>query len=279
MPRRSCANSTPTPEPPLLDIYNKPPCNLAGLSVLVTRPAHQSEGLCELIQTTHGRPVRFPTLEILGPGDKHAARAQLEAAKHVDVLIFVSANAVQYAFPLLPEQLPFDVAIGAVGRATAKALDEVGLDPTLVPARMDSEGLLALPGLRDMQGKSVMILRGNGGRELICDTLRERGARVEQVEVYRRALPQRPAGAANLVKNWSQLVDVVTASSNAVLDNLFTLLGDEAEPLLQSTPLVVVSQRMAEHAVQRGCEVIYVAASARDKDIVETLCEVNEDVA
>lgn len=259
--------------------YAEPPCNLAGLSVLVTRPAHQSEGLCEQIQQAHGRPLRFPTLEILGPSDKHAVRAQLKSASHADVLIFVSANAARYAFPLLPEQLPFDIDIAAVGRATASALDELGLEPTLVPERMDSEGLLALPALADVRGTSIIVLRGNGGRELIADTLRDRGAEVMQVEVYRRALPQRPAGAANLVNNWPRLVDVVTASSQAVLDNLFTLLGDSAAPLIRTTPLVVVSQRMAEYAVERGCEVVYVSATARDRDVLETLCEVNEDVA
>ena len=256
-----------------------PPCNLSGLSVLVTRPAAQSDHLCDLIEQAHGRPVRYPAMQILGPADKHAAGRQLAAASDAGLLIFVSANAVHYAFPLLPEQLPLDVDIAAVGGATARALGEVGLDPTLVPERMDSEGLLALPALHDVTGRSVFILRGNGGRELLGDTLRERGARVEQVEVYRRELPQRAAGTDNLLRNWSQLVDVVTASSQAILDNLFTLLGDAGAQHLRGTPLVVVSQRVAEHAVERGCEIVYVAASARDRDVVETLCEVSEDVA
>ena len=104
-----------------------PPCDLAGLSVLVTRPAHQSEPLCDLIAAAHGRPIRFPALEIRGPTDKLAARRELEGARRADLLLFVSANAVRYAFPLLPDQLPLDVAIGAVGRATAQALAEDGL--------------------------------------------------------------------------------------------------------------------------------------------------------
>jgi uroporphyrinogen-III synthase len=257
----------------------KSPCDLAGLSVLVTRPAHQSEALCELIQGARGRPVRFPALEILGPSDKHAARAALAGAKRADILIFVSANAVQYAFPLLPEQLPLDVEIAAVGGATAQALRQAGLDPTLVPERMDSEGLLALPQLRTVPGKSVYVLRGDGGRELLGDTLRERGAEVHQVEVYRRQIPQHPAGVANLLRHWSQLVQVVTASSNAILDNLFTLLGEEGAALLRSTPLVVVSQRMAAHAVDRGCEAVYVANSARDADVLSALCEVEAGLA
>lgn len=258
---------------------NSHPCDLGGLSVLVTRPSHQSDVLCELIQTARGRPVRFPALEIRGPADKHAARDELSGATGAALLIFVSANAVQYAFPLLPDQLPLDIDIAAVGGATAQALRAAGLDPTLVPERMDSEGLLALPALQAVQGKSIYILRGSGGRELIFETLRARGADVHQVDVYRRQIPARPAGVASLLQNWSRLVQVVTASSNAILDNLFTLLGDQGAPLLRGTPLVVVSQRMAEHAVERGCEIVHVANSARDVDVLATLCEVSEDVA
>ena len=117
--------------------------------------------------------MRYPAMQIRGPADKQAARQQLTAARNAALLIFVSANAVRYAFPLLPEQLPLDIDIAAVGSATARALSAVGLDPTLVPERMDSEGLLALPTLHDVTGRSVVILRGNGGRELLFETLRD----------------------------------------------------------------------------------------------------------
>lgn len=250
------------------------PCDLAGLSVLVTRPAQQSEGLCRLIETARGRPVRFPAIEILGPVDKHATRKELQGAGRAGVLIFVSVNAVQYAFPLLPDQLPLNIDIAAVGSATAHALTAHGLDPTLVPERMDSEGLLDLPTLQSVQGRPIYILRGNGGRELLATTLHERGAEVHQVEVYRRALPQRPAAAANLIRGWQQLVQVVLVTSNAILDNLHALLGDEGAELLHNTPLVVVSRRMAEHAAARGCQQVHVAASARDADLLAALCEI-----
>ena len=254
------------------------PCNLSGLSVLVTRPQHQSEELCDLIEAAHGRPVRFPAIEIHGPADKRAARETLAGARHADLLIFVSTNAVQYAFPLLPGQLPLDVQIAAVGKATAEALSEQGLEPTLVPPRMDSEGLLDLPAMREVSGKTVYILRGNEGRELLQETLSARGARVQQVEVYRRTLPQRQAAATNLVRNWARLVDVVTATSNAIIDNLFTMLGDEGAELLRTTPLVVISQRMAEHVVGLGCEQVHLAASARSADLLQALCELESSL-
>ncbi|MCB1773804.1 MAG: uroporphyrinogen-III synthase [Gammaproteobacteria bacterium] len=276
VPRRSCVTCTTRPERPHLATT---PCHLGGLSVLVTRPAHQADGLCELIASAHGRPVRFPTLEIRGPADKQAARTVLAGIRDGDLLVFVSANAVQYAFPLLPDRLPLDLAIAAVGTATAKALDDHGLDPTIVPARMDSEGLMQMPALQDAQlgGRRVFLLCGNDGRELLQETLAARGADLHRVEVYRRQLPDRRAAVGNLVNGWDRLVDVVTATSNAILDNLFTLLGDDGADRVRNTPLVVVSARMAAHAAELGCSRVLVADSARDADMLAALCRLEAE--
>ena len=242
--------------------------------MLVTRPERQADGLCEAIAAAHGRPVRFPTLQIAGPADPSAVRASLAAIAADDLLVFVSVNAVRYAFPLLPDQLPLSLAIAAVGSATAEALSDCGLEPTLVPARMDSEGLLALPGLQAVTGRRVLLVCGNGGRELIEQTLCERGARVERVEVYRRQRPERQAAARNLVAGWDRLVDVVTASSNAILANLFAMIGPAGGELLRATPLVVISERMADYAQGQGCRHVFVADSPRDDAVVAAICRV-----
>jgi len=247
------------------------PCNLGGLNVLVTRPAEQAAAFAELVSAAHGRPVSFPTLEILGPADKQAVRAQFNTLASVDIVIFVSANAVRYAFPLMPDNIPLELQIAAVGAATARTLEEYGLDPTLVPERMDSEGVLALPALQSVADKSILIVRGNGGRETLREVLESRAARVSYVEVYRRQLPQR--NPSNLIRNWDSLVDVVTATSVQILDNLFSLLGAQGEPLLLKTPLLVGSERIAEQARARGCRRVMVAPSALDRDMLQALCD------
>ena len=252
------------------------PCNLLGLGILVTRPAHQADPLCDLIAEAHGRPIRCPPLEIDGPADPQAAKARLARAGDYPLLIFVSANAVQHSFDLLPDDLPADQQVAAIGSATAKALTDCGLDPTLVPAeQFDSEGLLALPELQDMTGKRVLILRGNGGRELLADSLRERGAEVDYAEVYQRLLPQR--SAQNLIRGWDKMVDIVSVTSRDILDNLFTLLGEEGAELLQNTPLIVVSERLAEHARTRGCRHLHLAAGATDPALLDAMCELADD--
>lgn len=247
------------------------PCHLGGLSVLVTRPAHQADQLCEMIEQAHGRPVRFPALEIRGTPNPEAARAALAAP--YDILVFVSRNAVDQAYDLLPETLPGDLAIAAVGQATARRLCEIGLAPTLVPVdRFDSEGLLELPQLNRVADKRVCIVRGNSGRRTLAETLTARGARVHYAQVYERRMPQRSAN--NLVRGWHRMVDIVTITSNTLLDNLFTLLGESGTCLLRTTPLVVCSTRMAIHAARCGCEKLHVASSAMDEDLLAVLCEV-----
>lgn len=251
-------------------------CHLRGLSVLVTRPVDQAGKLCEMIEAAHGRPLRFPAMEIVLAKELHPACEIFNRIDAGSLLIFISANAVAHAFPLLPDELPLDLQIAAIGEATAAALDAYGLPATLVPAqRFDSEGLLALDALADMRGRQVVIIRGKGGRERLKLELEKRGAKAMYVEVYERRLPQRSAD--NLVGSWKQLVDAVTVTSSEMLDNLLQMLGEEGAELLRVTPLVVLSERTAEHAFALGCRKVWVTDVAGDRGIIHALCDISEE--
>jgi uroporphyrinogen-III synthase len=246
------------------------PCDLGGRGVLVTRPAAQAEGLCRLIEAAGGRAIPFPTIAIVPVADPEPAHARL--AEDWDLLIFVSRNAVEQALPLCPNgRLPALGRLAAVGAATARALSEAGRAPDLVPAgRYDSESLLAQPALADVAGWRVLIVRGEGGRTLLADTLSARGAEVAYAEVYRRALPE--ADAAALVASWSQAVQLVIATSGEVLDNLLALVGEAGRPALVATPLVVVSERTAAAAREQGFRRVELAERADDEAVVAALC-------
>jgi len=244
-------------------------CRLNGAGVLVTRPVHQAARLCALVEAHGGRPVRFPALEIQDPLDPGAAEDLLRAANAFDLVLFVSANAVERAAPHLPR--PLRPALGGVGDGTARALRAHGLDPTVLPTTSaDSEGLLALPALQAVRGRRILIIRGAGGRPLLGDGLRARGAEVHYAEVYRRALPE--VDVTPLIAGWRQEVRVVVATSREVLDNLVTLLGAAGRPLLEETPLVVVNERMAAHARTLGIRRVIVAAGPGDEALVRAAC-------
>jgi uroporphyrinogen-III synthase len=247
------------------------PCDLGGRGVLVTRPARQSAGLCRLIERAGGRAVAFPTLEIHPVADPAAARGLL--AEDWDLWIFISRNAVEQALPLCPGgRLPAGGHLSAVGAATAGALAAAGRAPDLLPqGRQDSESLLADPSLADMGGRRVLIVRGEGGRPLLGDTLAARGARVAYAEVYRRAVPG-GADAEALLERWGSDVQLVTATSGEVLDNLIALLGPRGRGPLLATPLVVVSERTAATARGLGFARVEVAAGADDDAVLAALC-------
>lgn len=244
---------------------------LAGRGVLVTRPAHQAEPLCELLEARGARPIRFPVLAIAPPADVESARARLARLAEYHRVVFISVNAVEQAAALLgglPENLPAAV----VGRASARALREHGVAAVLQPAAgADSEALLALPELRAVAGRRILIVRGEGGRELLADTLRGRGATVEYAEVYRRVCPV--VDPTVLPALWrEQRVDAVTATSNETLGNLYQLAGPAGRDLLRTTALVVASPRAADLAAELGWTApVRVAASAEDGAMVAAL--------
>lgn len=245
-----------------------PPCALEGLGVLVTRPAHQCDYLCGLIEAAGGRPVRFPALEIREPADPDRAKDLL--AQPWDWLVFVSANAVEHAFRLA-SGLPSGAKIGAVGQATADALAEAGRPVDLVPeGSFDSEALLASEAMTRVARRRILIVRGEGGRALLGDTLTERGATVAYAEVYRRACPD--LDPAPLLARWERDIQAVVATSGEILDNLLGMLGETGRDQLLGTSLVVVSPRMAERAAQLGFRRIAVAERAQDAAIVAALC-------
>jgi uroporphyrinogen-III synthase len=247
------------------------PGDLRGLGVLVTRPAGQSEPLCRLIESAGGRALPFPTLEILPAADLEGARALLAEPWHL--MVFTSRNAVEYALALgFDGRWDQAERLAAVGKATGLALSETGRAPDLVPPeRFDSESLVAMPGLADMAGRRVLIVRGEGGRALLGEVLTERGADVRFAEVYRRVRPDLDPGP--LIARWSEDVGLVVATSDEVLLNLVEMLGDAGRAQLLATPLAVISERTGQTARGLGFRTLRVAERAEDAAIVRTLSE------
>lgn len=251
---------------------------LTGLKVVVTRPARQADGLCRRLREAGAEAMRFPALEIVPPENAEVERALLHARwQHSDLAVFVSANAVRGARQLLGRRhLPAGgPQVACVGPATARALARAGRNADLVPEQSyDSEGLLALEALQgDLQGLQVLVIRGDGGRELLSRTLRERGARVSRVSVYRRRRPDPAPERIARVWEQSRAPDVVTATSPQILDNLLGMLpGGVARERLLASRLVVVSERMVDTVTGAGFEhAPLVAANAGDKAVVDCL--------
>lgn len=238
---------------------------LIDLSVLVTRPAQQAESLCTLIEQSGGKAIRFPTI---GIEPQSAPRAE-----HCDLVIFASTNAVEHGWRLLAPNPHMKVA--AIGKATAAALKAVNIAVHYVPdAGFTSEALIAHPELALAPGMQALIVRGEGGREFLRTELTSRGLSVQTREVYRRVQPAiDPETRDALEREWAEGgVDIVTLTSVATLDHLREMLSERGRKLLETTPVLVVSERIREAARSANLQgTILVAPAADDASIVGTL--------
>jgi len=251
---------------------------LAGRTIVVTRPAAQAGPLADATRAAGGVPLLFPLLEISAADDPQPLQQAVGHLADYTFAIFISPNAVDHAVPaiLAAGGWPASLSPAAVGPGTVKALLAHGVGACLVPSeRFDSEALLDLPELAAEQvaGRRIAIFRGDGGRELLAETLRERGATVDCVTCYRRSGPA--SGVAPLLTAWrAGRLDALTVSSSEGLRHLIDLLDAEGRDFLRRTPLFVPHARIAESAKAAGMFNI-ILTEAADAGIIAALLAYN----
>jgi len=244
---------------------------LKKYNVLVTRPKHQAEALCGLIEQQGWRAVRFPTLDIVAI-KQSLIRSQFDDIAHYQWLIFISVNAVNFALKANNGKIDCfkQVPLAVVGTATEKALLAAGLAVDLLPkTQFNTEGLLATKEMNHVSGKSCLIVRGKGGRETLAHSLQERGATVDYMEVYTRKIPAGNDSNVALMLQQDRL-DVITITSGAALKNLLLMINESLHKQLFAIPLIVISHRIKVQAEAIGFKTIAVTNSPSDAAIIET---------
>lgn len=231
---------------------------LSGLTVLVTRPLPQAHALAQTLYDLGAGPVIFPGMEIEPVQDARLASA-LREIERAEVVVFVSPSAARIGMALVRSAggLPRRALVAAVGPGTARALSDEGVTRVLMPNEgYDSAALARHPALQAVAGKCIVVFRGEGGREHLLDTLRERGARVVLAQCYRRV---RPSGRfADALARWNRDEAVWTATSSEIVDNLFAVAGETGSALLRSKVLFVPHARIAARAFAHGVQRIFV---------------------
>lgn len=245
---------------------------LAGRGIVVTRPVAQAGPLAGMIRAAGGTPIIFPVLEILDTADIQPLVDAIDRLDSFYLAIFISPNAVLRAMNQIAARRAWPVGLraAAIGKGSVKELKRFGIVKVIAPTRVyDSERLLELPQLQAVTGQRIVIFRGEGGRELLGDTLAARGASVEYVECYRRARPR--ADAAPLLRAWARNeVHAVLVTSSEGLRNLFEMIGKLGQSWLRRTPLLVPHPRIAAAARELGCTNI-VESAPGDDGLFETL--------
>lgn len=232
-------------------------------TVVVTRPEGQQHAMAGLLREAGYSPVHVPALRIEPLSVSNADRRLLMDLDQYHAVFFVSVNAVNLGVAAMADywpQWPLGVHWLAVGEATARALEAVGLPAERPGCGHDSESVLMLSCLRDLRERKVLVLRGEGGRDLFGQRLRDRGARVDYISLYQRVCetetgwPERPVTAVLVtsVESWH-------------------CLQQKAASSLARALVVAGSERIAAVIRRAGLPAVVAAASPRDEDMLECL--------
>ncbi len=245
---------------------------LHGQGVLVTRPLDQQEPLVTALAEAGAEVLSFPVIEIV-PRAKGVIDTEAAAQPTIDITIFVSANAVEHGIDYAAGN------IAAIGPATAAAIEAHGRKVDIrADSGFSSEDLLGTDALHKVSGKTVRIVRGSRGRELLAETLTSRGAVVEYLGVYDRRLPAyAPVEIDRLEESIKDgKIDVIVVMSVESFRNLLQLLPESCLPGLNEARLVTPAKRVLKDIEDQypGADVTLAEgpdASAMVEGVIESL--------
>jgi len=243
--------------------------------VLATRPAGEAaDALCALLAEAGYEAHSQPLLTLSdAPELTPVQRHMLQDLAHYQHIIFVSTNAVRVGMALVDDywpQLPVGINWYAIGAATAKNLARFDIQAITPGKNMISEGLLALPYLKNVQGQRVLIIKGEGGRDTLRSELFHRGALVDELACYRRSLPELLAGGLGAQISQRE-IDVILLSSGEGLANLLLLLSPTETTTVKAISVIVPSERVADMARDTGFKSVLTAENASDEAMLRAL--------
>ncbi len=246
---------------------------LWGRRVLVTRTRTQAGALSRLLDERGADAIELPTIETRPMDDYGVLDDALADLQGREWVVFTSTNAVGAVFDRL-RALGLDsralhgTRVAAIGPTTASDLEQRGIKPDFVPDRAVSEALAE--GLIDqgVQGGRVLLPRADAGREVLARSLREAGAAVDDVPVYRTVAPSGLDDRLDDILDGG--IDAATFTSSSTVRNLVRLL-DGGLDRLSGVLVACIGPVTAATAREMGLEVGLVAREHTIPGLVDAL--------
>ncbi|CDG23103.1 Uroporphyrinogen-III synthase [Xenorhabdus poinarii G6] len=245
------------------------------MSILITRPAPTGEALVRRLRGLGKSAFSAPLIEIYPGADLPLLSQKLQWLSAGDLVFLLSKNAVHYANEQLIQEgqlWPNQLSYYGIGKSTSLMFHQcTGLEIAYPEQGETSEDLLQLPALQSMSNKKILLLRGNGGREVIASTLRFRGGEVDYCECYSRQPVK--YDVSGFSRHWQRCgIQTIVVTSGEMLQLLYNLVTDsDRKAWLLRCDLIVVSERLANIAQTLGWQTIKVAKSADNDALIQAL--------
>ncbi|MCL6268375.1 uroporphyrinogen-III synthase [Sansalvadorimonas sp. 2012CJ34-2] len=247
---------------------------LDGLNVLVTRPQPQADKLARHLSKLGAEPVVMPMVEIepIYTQSSLPPDSPLSDISQFDKVVVVSIPSAEQTFSLKPANAN-SADWFTPGLSTAKALSRFGIEASCPETAFTSEALLALPALQNIAGQRILLLKGEGGRDLLENELTIRGGKVSSLELYRRVCPKYASGELEQTVATRKIGAIVATSSQIVTHLLHNMKSENTGDLLYNVPLLVPSARVADYARTQGFQNVIICESAGNQDISNALLQ------
>ena len=241
--------------------------------VVITRPTHQAKNIKLKLEGAGAHPILFPLLEIIEPDNLAKTIEQLENLQDYDLLIFVSANAVEQSFKWVMPATLGKAKIATTGKKTAEILEKNGVKVDYCPKEIfNSEALLAELNFKAFcVDKKIAIIRGEGGRDYLQNQLQLSGASVDYINTYQRICPQKDLVALEQYANQGKL-DAILLTSGTSVERFFYLA--KGSNWINTITLVIGSPRMEKKIPECFQGKLVIVEDPSDETLYKTLTEI-----
>ncbi len=244
--------------------------------IVITRPSHQTEKIQSRLEEVGAHSLLFPLLEIVEPKKLSTIKKQLENLPTYDLIIFVSANAVEQSFKWVSPSILDNVKIATTGKKTAEALEQHKLKIDFSPKEVfNSEALLREPNFKNFcANKKIAIIRGEGGRDYLRNQLQLSGAVVDYINAYQRTCPQKDLTVLEQFANEGKL-DAILLTSGTSVENFFNLFAAvKPHCWINNLTLVLGSPRMEKKIPEYFQGKLVIAEDPSDETLFKKLTEI-----
>lgn len=242
--------------------------------VLITRALDQAGDFAALLEERGFIPLTFPTIEFAPPEDTEKVTKTLRNISSFDWILLTSSNGVRFFVECLnkvgdPAQLLKTIKICAVGPKTAETVKKFGLTTDLIPDNYQAEGVLDAFARIGIDGNKILFPRAEEGRDILPDGLKELGAKLELLPVYRTVKPE--AKEEKLKYILEKGVDIITFTSGSTVRNFISILGESNRALLNGVKVACISEVTAKIAEKEGIKTDVLPAENTTLSLAEAI--------
>ncbi|NUF26731.1 uroporphyrinogen-III synthase [Gilliamella bombicola] len=233
--------------------------------IYVTRPSPNGEELTKQLNQAHLPATHLPLFDILPSSELVDLQQQLNRLLPSDIVIALSPQVIHTIKAHLPDlYFPKHVHYFAIGNKTAHLLSQLTTTKVSSPKQEDSEGLLDLLKNTTLAHRTVLILRGNSGRQLLADTLTTQQAQVKLLACYHR----KPITYCDniLANNINNQIIIITSVEHLIQLELYCQRQHK-----QQAQLVVTSERILKKAQQLNWQNVLQIVGANNQILFKTM--------